>query len=269
MEHLINTYFGFQNAILKADKTDPSIIYLEASNEIPDSDDELVIMKALKDEAEEFLRKGIISYDHLHKIEKNPKYIIGEPLDVKFTENNVTLVKAKLYQSKEYAQEILKLIADESTRLGASIGGAIVSKSKGYSKRAGGVIPIIDKIKWDEVAITYKPVNADTLGKCSFLPFKEFSKSFLVQTSEEIAKAMEAGAGVNAGAFTGGKALIPESIGKQTVKKGFWVDVLKNIMSGRIVDYNSLRTYLCNMSDNDVLKIASIVVKNKDRIIGN
>ena len=46
-----DTYLGFGHVLLKADAKDKSVIYLEASNDGLDSDEEVVIRKALEDQA--------------------------------------------------------------------------------------------------------------------------------------------------------------------------------------------------------------------------
>lgn len=186
--------FASQGVLIKADKDDPSIIYIEASNQTVDNQKDITIMKALEEEAENFLRKGVISWDHLHKIEKSPEYIIGEPLDVAFKKES-TWVKAKMYKSVTYGKSVLNLLESGSTRLGASIGGYI-AKRKSLSKS----ISAITKVIWDELAITYKPVNDTTLGNVSLIPIGAF------------AKALMAGSGVNTENFTGGRAMTPESL---------------------------------------------------------
>lgn len=182
--------------LIKADSKDPNVIYIEASNEEVDYDKEVLFMKALEDEAESFLKKGIISWDHLHKSEKSPEYIIGEPLDVKFDSRaKKTLCKAKLYKQVQYAKDVLNLLASGCTRLGASVGGFIKQKSP-LAKSLTGILKVI----WDELAITYKPKNDSTLGNVTLIPMEEF------------AKALAVGSGVDASSFSGGRALTPESM---------------------------------------------------------
>ena len=270
IEH--NTYLGFGHVLLKSDPKDKSIIYLEASNEDLDSDDEVVVMKALEKRANQFLKSGVLSWDHLHKIKKDPEFIIGEPLDVKFNKSeHLTLVKGRLYTKKnKHAQTVANMLEDETTRLGASIGGALISKSKAYSDRLKRVVPIIADLKWDEVAVTHKPVNKGTQGRCSFMPFPEFAKSFAFSDEKNIQKALEAGGGANASAFTGGRALIGESLGKQIADKGFWSDIITGIYRKEIVDYRSLSSYLKKMGikgKDDVMVIASIVASNKHKLL--
>jgi len=186
--------FAEQGILIKADKEDPTVIYIEASNQTVDSQNDVTVMKALEKEAENFLRKGVISWDHLHKIKQSPDYIIGEPLDVAFKKES-TWAKAKLYKSVHYGESVLNLLASNTTRLGASIGGFIKQRNP-LSKS----ISAITKVIWDEIAITYKPVNDTTLGNVSLIPIGAF------------AKALMAGSGVDAGNFTGARAMTKESL---------------------------------------------------------
>ena len=187
-------YTPFEEIIIKSDEKNPYIIYIEASNQLPDSQDDVVFMKALEEERDSYLRKGVISWDHLHKVKGDPAFLIGEPLEVAFKDGK-TFVKALLYKTVDYAQSVVKLLKGKTTRLGASIGG-FIKKRKLLNKTLSG----ITKILWDEVAITYKPVNDSTLGNVSLIPIGAF------------AKALMAGSGVDTAQFTGGRAMIPESL---------------------------------------------------------
>ncbi len=188
-------YTPFVEIFIKADEDDPYVVYIEASNESPDKQKDIVFAKALQDEKEHYLTKGVISWDHLHKVEKSPEFIIGEPLEVKFTENKQTFVKARLYKGVKYAESVVDLLKANCSRLGASIGGYIRNR-KQLSKTLTG----ITKVVWDEVAITYKPVNDGTMGNVSLMPMAAF------------AKALMAGVGTDAANFTGGRALTKESL---------------------------------------------------------
>lgn len=234
--------------VMKADKTDPHIIYIEASNEHLDSQQDIVVMKALENQVEFFLRKGIISYDHLHKIKDDPGYIIGEPLDVKFKkEEKVTWVKAKLYKAVDYAIKVKKLLQSNSTRLGASIGG-FIKKRKALTKAISAILQVI----WDELAITYKPINDKTLGNVSLIPIGAF------------AKALAVGSGVDAAQFTGGRALVPESLQGDSVNtlQPVLVELLLKINNGDIRTASDIYTFLDNYGMTMIYKdIASVLVK--------
>jgi hypothetical protein len=175
----------------------------------------------------------------LHKTLHDPKYIIGEPLDVTFTDKNETLVKGFLYKENEIAQSVWKNILSDAKKLGASVGGGILKKAK-------GTVSKILQVIWDETAITHKPVNSETLGNVSILPFTEF------------AKALMAGSGVDASQFTGGRALTRESLQGHTsdVLSGnptdidygrlrmLWDDLLGRVASGSIQTYNDIIQFI-------------------------
>ena len=189
-------YTPFTDILIKADESDPYTVYIEASNESPDKQQDIVFMKALHEERENFLKEGVISWDHLHKIQNSPEFIVGEPLEVDFKDGR-TFVKARLYKGVKYAESIVDLLKAKCSRLGASIGGFIRNR-KQLSKTLSGVTRLI----WDETAITYKPVNKETMGNVGLVPIGAF------------AKALMAGGGVNTADFTGGRALGKESLDK-------------------------------------------------------
>jgi hypothetical protein len=184
-------YSPFATTLVKAEESDGKWnVFLQASNEGWDQDQEKTLMKALKDQAQYYTTHGVLSWDHKHKQLHDPSFIIGEPTEVAFSESNTTLVKGILYKENKKAQGLMENLMSKSSRFGASIGGYILHKSQN----------VIDKVYWDETAITHKPVNDETLGKVQLIPFQEF------------AKALMAGAGVDAGSFTGGRALTRESL---------------------------------------------------------
>jgi len=210
-------------------ENDDYIIYLEASNENKDQEGETALQKALMEQKDYFLAHGVVSWDHQHKEQHDPNFIVGEPLSVAFHNDGRTLIKARLYPYVDKAMAIWKLAQSDSTRLGASVGGMILKKAHGR----------ISKVIWDEIAITHKPVNDDTLGKVKLMPYAEF------------AKALSAGSGVDAALFTGGRALIGESLQGNVVKmqnaytmESLTDDIVKMIVSGQIRDYSDLIAYV-------------------------
>ena len=213
------------NIILKADEKDPDIIYIEASNEEIDQQDDIVFMKALEEEAESFLKKGLISWDHLHKIEKSPEFIIGEPLDVAF-KNEKTWVKGKLYKAVKLARAVRDLLASGSTRIGASVGG-FIKRRKPLTKSTSGIVKLI----WNELALTYKPVNEALMGNVSLIPIGAF------------AKALMAGSGVNPEVMAGGRAMTPESLQGKVVKE-IMNEFVWRLKNGDIRTEDDIRDFL-------------------------
>ncbi len=229
-------YAFFGKVLIKAEETDGKWnIYLEASNEGLDLDEESVLQKALKDAADYYLQHGVISWDHKHKVLHDPAFIIGEPTDVAFPDTKQTLVKGFLYRENKRAQSLWENLLSKSTRFGSSVGGYVLNKSQEGQ---------INKVFWDETAITHKPINDMTQGTTSIVPFKEF------------VKALMAGSGVDAAAFTGGRALVPESLQGAAVDyrssnklppeelNSLFSDVFEAIKNERVVSYNDLISFV-------------------------
>jgi hypothetical protein len=223
-----------QTELIKAKEEDGKwIIYLEASSESVDQEGEITVMKALQEAKADYLAYGVISWDHQHKLKSDPEFIIGEPIDVAFSANKRTLIKALLYQKNHTAQSVWNNIQSGTTRLGASVGGYILNKSDN----------LIKKVRWRDTAITDKPVNNDTFGKVSLMPFTEF------------AKALMAGSGVDASQFSSGRAITPESFQGATnrprlqtipinIVELVFTDFLKSIKTGDINTYSDVRNYI-------------------------
>ncbi len=205
------------SVLVKAEEeNDQWIVYLEASNEGIDQDAEIIMAKALREARDYYLKHGVLSWDHKHKILHDPGFIVGEPLDVAIDNNNKTLVKGWLYKKNPIAQRLWNNIQSGAQKLGASIGGGIIQKSKG--KEGSGVSNVIERVIWDETAITHKPVNDDTLGHVQLIPFEAF------------AKALMAGAGVDASSYSGGRALTGENLDRTLIDETFGqIDTIQNL----------------------------------------
>jgi len=131
IDHLGNPFYvPFEQVLVKgAEEGDKWVVYLEASNELQDQEGETVDMKALQKAADYFLSHGVLSWDHKHKQTNDPGFIIGEPLEVSFTDDKRTLVKAFLYKHNEIAKKVWANIKSGAQRLGSSI-GVVYSKKR-------------------------------------------------------------------------------------------------------------------------------------------
>jgi len=232
-----NAFYAFFGAVLiKAEEIDGKwSVYLEASNEDLDLDEETVLQKALKDAADYYLQHGVISWDHKQKVLHDPAFIIGEPIDVAFPDSKATLVKGFLYKENKRAQSLWENLLSKSTRFGSSVGGYVLNKSQQGQ---------VNKVYWDEVAITHKPINDMTQGRTSIIPFKEFAKALMV------------GSGVDAAAFTSGRALVPESLQGAVADyrsanalppedlNNLFKDIFEAIKNERVVSYNDLISFV-------------------------
>ena len=259
IEHLTNPFYTPLNGVLikGAEENGQWVVYLQASNEMLDQDGEKVESGALKKAADYFLTHGVLSWDHKHKVTHDPGFIIGEPLDVRFTNSGETLVKGFLYKSNDIAQKVWKNIQSGARRIGASIGGGILQKAESTIKQ----------VVWDETAITHKPVNDATLGMVQMVPFAEF------------AKALTAGSGVDAATFTGGRALTPESLqgapaamGAPDMKdiRALFSDLLKAVRDGRVRDYNDMINFVYDRGyeGNTAVRIVNYIARKVPNVVG-
>ncbi|MHA2426517.1 MAG: hypothetical protein ACXADB_00555 [Candidatus Hermodarchaeia archaeon] len=249
-------YTPLDHVLIKgAEENGKWIVYLQASNEMKDQDGEIVEVTALKKAADYFLSHGIVTWDHKQKVTGDPGFIIGEPLDVKFTNKNETLVKGFLYKSNDIAQKVWKNIKSGARRIGASIGGGILQKAE----------TTIKQVVWDEAALTHKPVNDGTLGSVQLVPFAAF------------AKALTAGSGVNAAMFSGGRALTPESLQGSTTDvlqmsdiRAMFSDLLKAIRSNRISNYNDMLNFVYDRGyeGNTAARIVNYIARKIPNVVG-
>lgn len=157
------------------DGDDNAICCGEASNENEDLDGDITLQQAMIDSKDYFLSNGVVSYDHRHNApeQKNPeRFIIGQPLDVEFTPDKKTRVKFKLFQRNEIAKEIINKLQDKAKTVRISIGGR-------FGKKQGNKIV---SFLWDEIALTYKPVN-NTLSPVCLGNHLSLSKSLKVFNS--------------------------------------------------------------------------------------
>lgn len=207
-EHFNDIYLNlsFRKSQGKTDDFGNYIFEVEASNENLDLQNQIVLQNALLESKDEFLKGGVISYDHLHKrkdqngnVISDPSMVIGEPIDVK-TDGKSTIVVGKLYATNDKAKELIKMLKAGSTRVRASVGGIFPEIVKNV--KTG--VEKITHVLWNDLALTTSPVN-NTVGSACF------AKSM---DSEEFVKALCAGYVTDSAAKTGGSALIKEDLEK-------------------------------------------------------
>lgn len=283
-----------ENFLIKAEENEAGdkFLFLHASCEAEDEQKEVVLQKALQESVDYFLREGVVSYDHLFKsvddngrVKINPEYVIGEPVDVKFTNkhDNSTFVKARIYydedNSEALANSAYRLAKSKSSRLRASVGGRILERDKNNKN-------IIKRVLWDDIAITLKPVNK-SLNGISVIPLEVFAKSFngvlempdlQIDFSkiemekamsfgydltdridrlawEQLKKALEATSQVTDTNFSGGRALQAGGLGSPH-RKQIFRKLAKGIMNGIISNRNDVDDFLVdnNIQINNEIK---------------
>ena len=203
----------------KVDDFGNYLFEVEASNENLDLQNQIVLQNALMESKEEFLKGGVISYNHLHKrkdeqgnVIADDSMIIGEPVDVLFDEKTKkTIVKGKLYATNEKAKDIIKMLKAGSTRVRASIGGIFPKIIKNV--KTG--VEKITHVLWNDLALTTMPVN-NTVGYAVFAKSMTATQ-FVESLPIEIKKSLCAGYNTDSATTTGGQALIPEDTNTKTI----------------------------------------------------
>ena len=203
----------------KTDDFGNYIFEVEASNENLDLQNQIVLQRALMESKDEFLKGGVISFDHLHKrrdekgnIISDPSMVIGEPMDVYFDkENKKTIVKGKLYSNNEKAKDLIKMLKAGSTRVRASVGGIFPQVVK--NRKTG--VEKITHVLWNDLALTTSPVN-NTVGSAVFAKSMTAAE-FVDFLPLELKKALSAGYNTDSATKTGGETLIPEDTNTKTI----------------------------------------------------
>jgi len=212
-----------------AEESGRRFVYIEASNEALDIQNEIVLSKALKDSAEYYLKYGNIDLDHITQIgaKSNIKdyhfYEIGKPIDVKI-DGTKTFVKAEIYSGEGSSVERANKFWDSLTnqtppqRWYPSIGGSILQKSEDFDAEAGEKRVLVTEVRWTNIGFSKTPVNANVAGVAT-VPIGALAKSFS-GAGFDIEKALEAGYGTDSASLTGGGALRIQSLHRKPVN--YW-----------------------------------------------
>ena len=165
---------------------DRRLVEVEASNEVVDTEGDVIKQAALLDDAHSFISTGHLDIDHYSEIGErlgiaNPTdYIVGVPLEVKDLGKGVTAVRGELHKSgRKKADELWSsLTAQPPVRWRASIYGfpkagmvedMRVSKS---SDPSGAKRFIVKGLHWRSLAFTRNPVNDAITGSAHVVTAK-------------------------------------------------------------------------------------------------
>lgn len=203
------------------------LIYIEASNETLDQQNEVVLQKALKDSSDWFLKYGNLDIDHMTILGKpNPEkgypgipdsqlYEIGRPLDVRF-EGSKTFVKGEIYAgqgaSAERANQFWESLTEiqPPARWYPSVGGSIMEKAVEVDANTHARKAMIKKVRWSNIGFSKTPVNS-AVPTVATVPIGALAKSWGAG-GFDIAKALEAGYGTDSASLQGGAALRKQSL---------------------------------------------------------
>lgn len=227
------------------------VLYFEASNEDLDHQNEIILQKALAESADYYLRHGNIDLSHYSIL--GPKsgvsnfmeYEIGKPVDVRM-EGPRTFVKSLLYRGDSPMARNANMVWDSLTKQSPpsrwypSVGGSVLGKSIKLDPETGAKVAVIDKVRWNNVALDRCPVNK-TVPEVSTTAEGVFAKSL----NGFVLKALEASYSTNVAGLTGGGALGKQSLDKtikQTIPGGYWdfrERMAGDIQTGRIKSMNA------------------------------
>jgi hypothetical protein len=208
------------------------VLYMEASNQARDVQNETILVDALAGSKDYFLKYGRIDLDHAtvwqmireQKLDPSNPYAreIGKPLDVRTTRAIRTggepsiLVKAGIFKSGDKGNQFTKA----SDWFWDSL--QVVPPMAWYPSVAGTLLPggrvdepdgrrIIKAMRWHSIALTRNPVNT-SVDKVSTVPLQEFCKALREGSDISGALSAMAGFGSQSGLPTKPLAKVPGSI---------------------------------------------------------
>jgi hypothetical protein len=198
-------------------------VYLEASREERDQQNEIVLAKALEESAGHFLKFGNVDLDHksmpavakMYGIDNPEHWEIGTPVDVRVSGAS-TFVKAQLFSGDTPLAQRANEVWDSMTKLHPprkwypSVGGKVLAKSTRIDPDTGDRVGVVSGVRWTNIALSQHPVN-QTVGGVSTIPFGVLAKSWGVG-GFDMTKALEASYATDATAKTGGAALTTQSL---------------------------------------------------------
>jgi hypothetical protein len=198
-------------------------IYLEASREGADQQNEYVLAKALEDSAGHFLKFGNVDIDHKsmptiaaqYGITDPETWEVGVPEEVQVDGRSV-LVKARLFKGDTPLAAKANMVWDSMTKLHpaarwyASVGGATLAKAAGIDPETRNKVNFVTKVRWSNLAISRQPVNQH-ISAATTVPFGALAKCW-TPDGFDMVKALEASYATDAIGKTGGAAFGTQSL---------------------------------------------------------
>jgi hypothetical protein len=210
-------------------------VYVEASNEAIDQQNERIKLEALLGSRELFLRQGNLDIDHLTVVGyrvgiPNPhEWEIGLPVDAQVSGGSMW-VKGRIYQNQDKADFFWKSLTElvPPMRWHPSVAGEVLERKTIVDPHTKATRRIVTKAKWINLAFSKQPQNLALAG-VSVSPIGAFAKSAAWALGErccdgdtcdgdgacevaEFAKTVTAGYGTDSATLTGGGALRRQSI---------------------------------------------------------
>jgi hypothetical protein len=217
-------------------------LYMEASNEAKDYDNEVVMAKALAESADYYLRFGNVDIDHItlrgarENIPNYSLYEVGIPEAVK-VDHPRTMVKARIYRGEGHAAEQANMLWASLTKLNPparwypSVGGAVLNKTPHVSPD-GDTGMIVTKVRWTNIGLSKTPVNL-SLQTATTIPMSSFAKAWGAN-GLDMAKALTAAATSDVAELSGGGALGEQSLDKKIHSYWDFREEISRAMRSRI-----------------------------------
>lgn len=209
-------------------------VYIEAANEIKDQQNEVLLSKALAEQADYYLKFGNLDIDHYTQIGAKrgiPNYEafeIGRPVAVRI-ENGTTFVKGEIFCGTGMAGERANLFWSSLTEISPpqrwypSVGGAVAGREIVVGE-GGARHAVITKVRWTNIGFSKTPVNAN-LSTVSTEAFGPLAKSW-----GAMFKGLEAGGGSDVATLTGGAALRVQSLDQELMSYWDFRDQLAKVI---------------------------------------
>jgi hypothetical protein len=167
---------------------DRRMVEVEASNQVVDSEGDVILQRALLDSADRFVKTGHLDIDHISEIGDrlgipNPTdFIVGVPTEVKDLGDGRTGVVGELHKKgRAKADELWdSLKAEPPVRWQASIygfpvPGAVVDARVAKAEDLMGATRFLVKsLEWRSLAFTRNPVNTAIKGAARVVTAKSF-----------------------------------------------------------------------------------------------
>lgn len=211
-------------AMLKATPVEDGgrrFIYIEASNEALDQQNEVVMQKALKDSSDWYLKYGNLDIDHLTQVGAKAgipnygSYEIGQPLEVAFNEGK-TFVKGEILKGTgpvaREANQFWSSLTERNppAKWYPSVGGSVLEKAIEIDPKSKLRKAFIRRVRWNNIGFSKTPVN-QTVPTISTVPIGALAKSWGA-AGIDFVKALEAGYGTDMATLSGGAALGEQSL---------------------------------------------------------
>jgi hypothetical protein len=219
-------------------------IYLEASREGADQQNDIVLAKALEDSAPHFLKFGNIDIDHKsmpsiaaqYGITEPEAWEVGVPEEVR-VEGPSVFVKARLFKGDTQLASKANMVWESMTQLSpparwyASVGGATLARRDGVDHLTKSKVSYVTKVRWSNLAISRQPVNQH-VSAASTIPFGILAKCW-TPAGFDMAKALEASYATDVSQLSGGGALGMQSIDAGPSYFQFRDQLSESLLEGR------------------------------------